>query len=1613
MVPPRACRRRGRRCRRGRSPPAPARRRATARLPRRTRRVTLDRLCGWVGCTRHGESLAEASRHARRRGRAGPARFDVPRLVQARPARASRRPADRRAHVHGLRGARALRRGAGDRRGAGAGLRRDAAGEGAVRLSRARAGAARRGFLRPCGRGLSRIEPARSAPVRPRGRHHAPVRLVPGAVRRRGDHPRRHPGLPRGAAAAARLRRLRRGRGVGRGRAPGARLSWPALSVRMRDRTMALAFAALSFALAFLQRPGWASSDTKVDLHVDPAAFVGEVASVWSPSIDLGAIQAAQYSGYLWPMGPFFALLHEVGLSPWVAHRIWLGLLFALCAWGMLRLLDALLGRPRGIPHVLGAGFYVLNPYTVIFTGRTSLILLGYAVLPWLLLVVHHGVRAARGWPTWWWAAAFALVLTSIGGGINAAGVGGMLVGPLVLLLYEPLIGAVRWREAGAFLLKAGVLGTAASLGWFAPPVLSTRYGIDFLQFTEQPRSIWGTNSATEALRLMAYWTSYIGVGFYGASRPLFSEAGTLLFDPLVVVATLLVPAVAVAGFAWTRRWRYAPFLLLLLLVGVAIEVAGFPNGTPARDGMEWIYRNVPLVRFMRTTQKAAPLVAVGVGGLLALFVHVALARLRRLPRGWAARSGPVALSVALAALILLGALPLVRGTAVEEQIVWKGIPDAWTSAGHELDRDLPRNSRAVVLPGQIFANYTWGGTTDAILPRVTDRPVAVRYETPYSDPHANDLLWTVDRLVQQRRLLPGQLEPLLRLMGAGGVVSGSDADISRSGGVNPAAAAEELAGQGLGEPSRAYGPERTVPPPRGELGPPAELPQVRRYDIPPGRGLVSVAPAGPPTIVDGSAEGLAGTAAFGALPEDEEIDENFALIEPFPERGPDAQTVAALRGARYLRAPSSGGLLEFPEFAAIAAFDGDLETVWAADRYLHPRERWIEIGFERPRDVPHVDLWPIRDWRGIETEVDVGGKRAELGPGRNRIRVGLEDVSSLRITITGVDQPPGDLRGNGGFREIRIPGVSLSQPLRPPVLAARALAGRDLSRVGLTWLFERTTADAPFRRDRQAGSPLLELAGNRRDAEQQLDRAVFAPEARSYEVDAWVRPEVERPDSELDRLAGFDGPVAFESSGRFHNQPRFRASSAFDGDEETAWGGIWARPSSPYPWISWRTERRVTGGTLRLTPAPAPARRVAAVRLSWPGGATGPLPVAGDGTVALPSAARARTMRLTVVETRPAEGASSRRADTRAVGIGELEMPGVALLEAPGGQSLEAPGGRSLDAPGGRSLDAPAGAPLRARCGDARIEVAGRTVPLRPRGSVENLEAGRPLRARVCSGPVPMGDGVQRVRSLQAPFSVHLLRLRSPAPDPPSAAAGGGRVVDAGTLGNSSVEGVRVDLDSPAWLVLGQSFSEAWRATCDGRSLGEPVPINGYANGWRAPANCRDVEFSFAPQDGVRVGYAISGTVCLLLLLLLVVGWVRARREGAAVGGEALRSPREPHPADRPRPLPLPRAALLALVATIPLSLLFAARTSVVLFPLVTLILWRGAGSRLRTLVAGGLLGVVVPILYLVLTPEDRGGFNFEYSTELIAAHWVAVGAIVLLMAACWRTLAARRGGR
>src|SRR3954471_8960698 len=101
-----------------------------------------------------------------------------------------------------------------------------------------------------------------------------------------------------------------------------------------RDRLIPLGLAAFCFAVGLWQRPGLATADTKIDLHVDPGRFLGDVASVWSPTGDLGHVQGGQYSGYLFPMGPFFAAGHALGLPDWLVQRLWLGLLLALAAWG-------------------------------------------------------------------------------------------------------------------------------------------------------------------------------------------------------------------------------------------------------------------------------------------------------------------------------------------------------------------------------------------------------------------------------------------------------------------------------------------------------------------------------------------------------------------------------------------------------------------------------------------------------------------------------------------------------------------------------------------------------------------------------------------------------------------------------------------------------------------------------------------------------------------------------------------------------------------------------------------------------------------------------------------------------------------------------------------------------------------------------------------------------------------------------------------------------------------------------------------------------------------------------------------------------------------------------
>ena len=131
-------------------------------------------------------------------------------------------------------------------------------------------------------------------------------------------------------------------------------------------------------------------------------------------------------------------------------------------------------------------------------------------------------------------------------------------------------------------------------------------------------------------------------------------------------------------------------------------------------------------MQFLRTSYKAAPLIAIG----LACLAGPAAARLAVMLRRRHRLLGPGTV-VAAVLLLALAAWPLMRGRAVDDQLLWKKIPATWRGAANEIDRVLPGNTRAVVIPGQLFAYYDWGGTIDPILPALAKRPVAVRTSCP------------------------------------------------------------------------------------------------------------------------------------------------------------------------------------------------------------------------------------------------------------------------------------------------------------------------------------------------------------------------------------------------------------------------------------------------------------------------------------------------------------------------------------------------------------------------------------------------------------------------------------------------------------------------------------------------------------------------------------------------------------------------------------------------------------------------------------------------------------------------------------------------------------------
>src|SRR5688572_19586348 len=265
-----------------------------------------------------------------------------------------------------------------------------------------------------------------------------------------------------------------------------------------------VALALLAYVPPLLSSPGRVSADTKQYLYLDPGAFLARAPYLWDAQAGAGGV-SHQHIGYLWPMGPWFWVLDAIGVPTWVAQRLWLGTVALVAALGARWLLRRL-GLDR-IGAMTGALVYLLTPFQLAFTARTSVLLLGWAALPWMVGLVDRAHREG-GWRD---PALLALIALTVGS-VNASTLVLIGVGPLVWLACGATSRAAAVR-AVSVVAKVGLLSAAVSLWWVAGIRLEAAYGLPVLQVTEKLDTVAHASSPSDVLRGLGNWY------FYGKDR--------------------------------------------------------------------------------------------------------------------------------------------------------------------------------------------------------------------------------------------------------------------------------------------------------------------------------------------------------------------------------------------------------------------------------------------------------------------------------------------------------------------------------------------------------------------------------------------------------------------------------------------------------------------------------------------------------------------------------------------------------------------------------------------------------------------------------------------------------------------------------------------------------------------------------------------------------------------------------------------------------------------------------------------------------------------------------------------------------------------------------------
>ncbi|MGS2643066.1 alpha-(1-_3)-arabinofuranosyltransferase domain-containing protein [Streptosporangium sp. G12] len=1238
----------------------------------------------------------------------------------------------------------------------------------------------------------------------------------------------------------------------------------------LRLRLRLLAGCLFLAAVAFNMAPGMLIAETKLDMPINPIGFLSQALNMWDQDY-LGHLQNQAY-GYIFPMGPFYTLLINAGMPPWVVQRLWVTLILCVAFVGVAQVARAL--RIGGqLAGVLAGLAYALAPHAQALMGFNSVEFAPSAVLPWVLLFL---IRGARGETSPRRAACLSALAFLFAGGINAAAELAVLVVPMIYLL-------TRARGPRKRRLIAWWLGAiaAVSFWWIVPLVMLGRYVFSFMPFTENAWTTTVVGSLTNVLRGMNSWVAFLPVD----GRPFLPAAYEHATTPWLVLVTALVAGLGLAGLTLARTPERA-FLLLTALAGVAILVAGHagPLAEPLRallDGPLAPFRNLhkfnALVRL--------PLVL----GLAALVSYVGARRaLVRLP-----------VAVAGAGLVGLTLVP-VASAGIAPSGAFADVPEHWRQAASWLD-DRADQGTVLVLPGARRGEYTWGRPLDEpFQPLLKKARWVSNTIVPWGTAGSNRLVKAIDDRFANGQGSEG-LTRTLRRMGVRYLLIRNDLDRVAFGDAWPARVHEALDRSPGLHRVRGFGPTvgfEDSSTGAGWLDQPYTSLEI--YEVAGARPVVGTVAAERPLRVSGGPEALLTMAEEGVLGDDRPVilgddpgadaipaadtvltdtmrrrelvvsdlrrpyGETMTPDEPYEGRGPahdltdpawaEPKTVAVFTGIRGVTASSSQSRLGVTPGTRdggqqpYAAVDFDLRTGWRSTGWEPPTEQWLEVQFTEPISVPSMQAVFERSENAVTVsevmvETDTGRVRTRLGLGAlwERLNVPPGKTSRIRIRVTGVLRDPNP---RVGITELAIPGVRPGRTLVVP-----AASSADPASPGQTVVTSRTDTAPGCMLGSYAWtcSDRLRFVGEDGYA---FDRSVPVATGRRVLEGRAVLTDQRVAETLLMPTGSFPRATASSTAGDI---PATGAYAAFDDDRRTIW---YAGDKDLAPSLSAELGRKVTLSRLRVdfpdTRLGAPPVRVTietdgGIRYAW---------ASKDGWIRF-APMKASRVKLTFA----------------ALGSWRMEVLGVAV-----------PGVAPLP-----TLDTQ---PVRMPCGfGPTLTVNGVETPTEIHGgTLGDLLNGRPVGYRACEAVWAQG-GTLRVRAaaLQG-FRVDSMVLRA------TGSAGSAGSTAAVTLRPATVERwgagerrVKVSTTEPSYLALGENFNRGWQASFGGRVL-EPARLDGWRQAWLLPPGSGTVVMTYAP-DGLYRTSLIAGWALVALVVVLALARRRRVRDLPASPPAALRA--------------------------------------------------------------------------------------------------------------------------